>query len=704
MRAIIYVAATSALLSIAGCGFFHSALSISSLSYQEYVTMSEKMILTPQQASDLFPRSVDDTRALVAHATKAARYRMDELLAIPHKDRTYANTVQAFDRAQGYFYAVQGMFDMYNMTCVQELRDVVQSSLGAMKNTAIDLFEDKRVYEAFCAVSEQPGFFDSLSKEERYFFDDTMSKAVRKGLNLPADKLAQVQALQKEINELELKFAANIVARQDGIEVTEAELAGVKPDLIKSFKLLAKGKRFVGCDLSAYIGVTRYCTVAATRKALIAAYNNRGYPANQKVLKHMLALRHQVANLLGFKSFAALALDEYSAKTPEAVEQFLAAFVDRARKKVKNEIALLASDLPQNIELNADGSFNRWDYAFAANYYKEKHFSVDENVIAQYFPVDKTLSGLLGIYQKFFGLTFTQVQAPDVWHESVRQIKVERTSDKQLIGHIFLDLFPRPGKNMHAYCGTISPAHTKQVNGIRVVMPGVAMVSANFAQPQGDKPALLPFSDVSTFFHEFGHAMHGILASTPFMTMSIDGVKTDFVEMPSQMFEEWLFEPEVLREISSHYKTGEPLPADLIERKVALRKFASAQFILGQTEYSLLALRLHLGPDVDPDLLSEQLSKTYCPYIAYDGSLHHYAAFEHLTGYSAKYYVYLWSRVFAQDVFAHLKAAGLQEQAVGQQFVAGVFAPGGLKDPIDMLTDYLGRAPQQDAFMETMGL
>jgi thimet oligopeptidase len=704
MRAIVYVAATSTLLSIAGCGLFHRALSISTLSYEEYLAMSEKIIVTSQQASDLFPRSVSDTEALVAYSTKAARARIDEILAIPDKDRTYSNTVQAFDRALGCFYSVIGMFEMYNMTCVQELRDVVQSSLGAMKNATIDLFEDQRLYKAFCAVSEQSGFFDSLSKEERYFFDDTMSKALRKGLNLPADKLAQVQLLQKEINELELKFAANIIARKDGIEVTDEELAGVNPDLIKSFKLLENGKRFVGCDLSSYIGITRYCKVAQTRKALIAAYNNRGYPANEVVLKQMLALRHQVANVLGFKSFAALALDEYSAKTPEVVERFLAAFVDRAAKKVKNEIALLASDLPENIKLNADGSFNRCDYAFAANYYKEKHFSVDENIIAQYFPLDKALSGLLGIYQKFFGLTFTQVQAPDVWHESVRQIKVERTSDKQLMGYIFLDLFPRPGKNMHAYCGTISPSYTKKIDGIGVIMPGVAMVSANFAQPQGDKPALLPFSDVSTFFHEFGHAMHGILASTPFMTMSIDGVKTDFVEMPSQMFEEWLFEPEVLREISSHYKTGEPLPADLIERKVALRKFASAQFVLGQTELSLLSLRLHLGPDVDPKHLSEQLSKTYCPYIAYDDSLHHYAAFEHLTGYSAKYYVYLWSRVFAQDVFAHLKEAGLQEQSVGQKFVAGVFGPGGLKDPIEMLTDYLGRAPRQDAFMETMGL
>jgi thimet oligopeptidase len=691
------------MLSIVGCGMLNQS---ASASYEEYVRMLNNPITTAEQACKIFPQSIAEVKTLAINATRAARERLDALLAIAPEARTFANTVEAYDRIGGAFGSAKGVFEMLGLVCPEKpLRDAIHENFVVLKNSALDLFEDVRLYDAFQVLERQPGFFEKLTEAQRYYFNEVMRDFKRQGLNLPLENREKVQKLKKEINALTAAFSANVAGDKSGIEVLDEQLDGINPDVLKNLKKTADGKRFVGCDYPTYNEIMRFCTVGKTRKALRKAYNNRAYPVNDGVLKKVMKLRQELATLLGFENFAKLDIDGSMAHTVETVENFLKNLLDSARDKATKEFEMLAKDLAPGVALNADGTMNLWDFAFTSNYYKKKYFDVDEAVIAQYFPVDKALAGMLDVYQDFFGLRFEEVAPTAVWHPSVRLIKVTRVVDQKLLGHLFLDLYPRADKYTHACCGAVYPAFfTKDAEGVETEMPAVVMVVANFPKSKEGKPALLTFTDVTTFFHEFGHAMHTFLSKTPFMSTGIDAVKIDFVEMPSQMFESWMYQPEILQKISSHYETGKPLPIDLVNKKIALKKFASGNFVLGQLCYAQTSLQLYSNPKLAPEDLTTGLSREYFPFMSTGDMDHSYAAFEHLVGYGAKYYGYMWSRVFAQDVFDHLLASGLGDPKVGKRFADILFAPGGGKDPAQMLEEFLGRAPSQDAFMKSYGL
>jgi len=422
-------------------------------------------------------------------------------------------------------------------------------------------------------------------------------------------------------------------------------------------------------------------------------------------LRRLVAKRHELAVLLGFKNFAALDIDSEMAKSAERVENFLLDLIKKSTPKAKLEINLLLKELPIGITLDSNGRFDAWSLPYVKTCYKKKYLAIDEHEISEYFPVEKALDGVFSVYQQFLGLKFSISKPKWAWHEDVRLIQVNDANTSILRGYLYVDLYPRDNKYSHAcqsgFIPTIKNVKTGQIT------PSVALIIANFPKSTQDKPALLMFDDVLTFFHEFGHAMHNMLGSTELASHAGTAVKTDFVEMPSQMFEEWLYDKKVLQQMSCHYKTGQPLPDMLIDKLIALKQFDSGMFVLRQSVLSLYALKLFSnGENTDPHNLWQELSTNYVPFVRSEPESHFYASFGHLSSdmYASKYYNYLWAKVFALDVFYKVRKEGLLDAKVGRVLVDKILGKGGSVDPDILLKDYLGRDPNSDAFLKDLGI
>ncbi|MBA3954635.1 hypothetical protein H0X48_04940, partial [Candidatus Dependentiae bacterium] len=403
------------------------------------------------------------------------------------------------------------------------------------------------------------------------------------------------------------------------------------------------------------------------------------------------------AHIIGFKDYAHLDIDGEMAQTPEKVAAFLSELVTRCEQKVAQEVEHIKAHLPQHIKLTHN-QFKPWDRGFIENAYKKQYLALNETKIANYFPLEHTLDKLLEIYEQFFGVTFKKEPVAGLWHPEVELLKVYK--NQEFIGTVLLDLFPRAHKYSHACQVGIVPA----VRKANTLHPSVIVVIANFPKPTSTCPALLKRCDVITFFHEFGHALHSLLGITELASFSGAHVKTDFVEMPSQMLEQWMWDPQILKMVSKHYKTGEPLSDELIEAIEKVKNFNEGDHIQGQLFYSFFSLELFKAGSPESDVLWQELHKKLRPHIALYPESKGYAAFGHLMGYGAKYYAYLWSKVYALDLFAAIKKVGLLNTKMGERYSNDVLAPGGSQEPLILLQNFLGRAPNSDAFFKDLGV
>lgn len=371
--------------------------------------------------------------------------------------------------------------------------------------------------------------------------------------------------------------------------------------------------------------------------------------------------------------------------------------------KVKCELLELKKDLPENLVL-IDDKIKPWDMGFIKNQYKRKHLAIDEQLISEYFTQPETIKKLLGIYENFLGLRFEFKKVKGLWvkNKDLQTIAVYKKNSKKLIGYLILDLFARADKLPHAGAQiSIVPAVKNKL------CPAVSVVFTNLPKAQGAKPVLMTYEQVRTFFHEFGHAMHALLGKTELACHAGTNVKTDFVEMPSQMLEYWLAEAQTLAQISKHYQTGKALPKDLILKIIKSQNFDAGDFNLRQINLSLLSLELY-NADNNKDLeaLRSKLAMQTSDYLLYDPQDMSLASFMHVasSNYGSKYYSYLWSRVFACDIFAHIKEHGLDNPAIGKRYITEVLSKGGSCEPQELLVNFLSREPNQEAFKKALGI
>ena len=673
---------------------------------QDFAAMQERVINKPADMADVFPTTTTECTYYADCAIKRAKEALTTLLSISPEERTFDNTAGALDALVAPFGRVQAVLEFLCMVSPdKDIRETAQQASLSMQAFAVDAFMNPQLYTAFKDCAARCGA-NSLTQEEQYYLTEALAEFERDGLSLPADQLEEIKVLKKELNKLVSDFDMNINLDNSFVAVPQEALAGLEDNFIAQLKKDDAGLVVLGCDYPTYTEIMQNCSVSDTRKKLFQAFQNRAYPANDVLFEEIRAKRQAYAQKLGFASFAALDLANGMAKDEKTVETFLDALLKRSMPKAEQEYELLKTVRPAGVELDAQGRFFQWDVSYVWNQYKKQHFMIDEREIAQYFPVERALQGMLGIYENFLSLQFTVVKAPWLWHDEVMLLEVKQKTG-ELCGYLYLDLYPRANKYSHACCGSvIGRQWRKTAAGGRENIPGVAIVVANFPNATADMPALFKHSDVETFFHEFGHALHNMLGRTELASNSGTAVKRDFVEMPSQMFEEWMYDPAMLAQISGHYKTGEPLPAELVARKIALKCADSGRFVTRQCMLSLLSLQAHQAEKAHRSMyqLDQDIFETYAPHLVYDDAAHFYASFGHLGGYRARYYSYMWSKVFALDIFYQIKEQGLTNPAVGKRFADTVLARGGSCDPSDFIEEFLGRKPNQKAFLDNFGM
>lgn len=663
------------------------------------------IITNAQEAIALFPTTPDQIKQNVQQAQENTKRNLGTIIKLNPEERTFANTAKALDVSEEAFSIKAGPIQVVQYVHPdQAMRDASKKAIIELQQFAIDNFSNNiELYRAFQEYVQGNAQRESLNDEQQYFIKETMKAFKRAGLDLPEEKRNQVADLKKKIAELALEFDTNINADKSSIIATREELAGLDDDFINTLKHTQDGTYTLFCDYPTLAMVMDHCTVVKTRKNFYRAFVNRAYPKNVAILEKIITLRDQLAKLIGFASYAHFDIDEQMAKSPYRVQQFLDDLVVKAHKKTEKEFNQWRANLPQGVTLTENKKIKPWDLSFIKEQYKQRHLKLDDRKVAEYFPMENTVKELLDIYQQFFSLKFKEVPASGAWHEDVKLIEVRNASDNVLYGYLFLDLHPRPNKYSHA-------AHTSIMHGKKnkkemIVQPTISVVLANFPKSTATKPSLLKHDDVTTFFHEFGHAMHSLLGATELASFAGTQVKADFVEMPSQMLEEWMYEPEILNKVSSHYQTGNPLPEVMIKRLKQLKTFDSGNFITRQSFLSQAALDFYKeGAHKDTTNIYHDLYRKFNKHVALDPYYHQHASWGHLTGYASKYYGYLWARVFAADLFEQIKKYGLLNPEIGRKYKDTVLAKGGSIEPDKLLRNFLGREPNQEAFMKQMGL
>ncbi len=658
-------------------------------------------IRTIEEIVRLFPTSKNEFEKEVD--TVCLRIQEDLKSIYAAKHRTFDNTMRQLDLASERLAIIGAVAQVLSLVSPDEtIRTASQEASMKLAAFAVDnftlnekLFRACEEYETL--IQKSP---ESLNDEQKYYIKETMRAFRRSGLQLPKDKPVLVRSICKELAALETQFEMNIAANQRTIEVTKKELAGLDEMFINNLKKNETGLYVLSTDYPTFTKVMEQCSISNTRKKMLQQYTNVGYPANYEALTKLIDLRDQLAKLLGYPSYAAYDIENMMAKTPERAQSFVDRVLQKALPKMFQEFEEFKKDLPEGVTLTPDGKFYPWDITYVINRYKKKHFNVNEAELNEFFPIDHTLPALFSIYEKFFGISFKKLTAPKVWHEDVEFWAAYK--EEHYLGTILLDLYPRPYKYTDAAEAAIVPT-LKMADGQQY--PAVILVIANFPPPQDGRPALLTRQDVKDFFHEFGHAIHGLLGATELAQFSGTNVKADFGEMPSQMLEQWMLQPEILKMVSCHYQTKKPLPDDIINNIIKMKNFQSGHHITRQLFLASESLAF-FGPGAHKDIeaIDRSLSENIRTNIYYDPEDHYYCSFIHLTGYGSRYYGYMWSQVFALDLFSYTKPYGLCSSMIGEKYIRAILAPGGSKEPEEMLHTFLGREPNEDAFFKDLGI
>lgn len=670
-----------------------------------FISTGTKMkckIESAQDAINLFPKTVGDIEKLKRESINIIKNKVDTIIAIPKESRNFANCAKEIDNIINTLNtsaAICGTIKYISPS--EELRLQASKALVEIECFYIDYVNSNvALYKSLKEYSESKNFKpESLTQEEKYFISETLKSFEENGLNLPQEQIEKIKALQKDISQISLEFSTNINSDQSCIKVIIDELNGLDSDFINSLKK-EDNLYIVSLDYPTYFNVMKNCTISETRKKLWITFVNKAVEKNIAILENLIEKRDKLAKLLQFNSYADLDLNSQMAKDIKTVEDFLNNLLSKANVKAEKEFEELKVNLPDNIKLSKDNKLFPWDIGFIIEKIRNTKYNVSSEEVAKYFPMENTVKKLLNIYESFFKLKFKETPVNNLWDENIKLVEVHK--DNKILGYLFLDLYPRPFKYSHA-CEISIVNPQKNIDGS--TCPGVAVVIANFTKPTSNKPSLLKHNEVETFFHEFGHAIHTILGATHMASFAGTNVKRDFVELPSQMLEEWIWDKEIIKYISCHYQTNQPMPNDLIEKIITLKKFGTGLHVQRQIMLSFLSLNLFKdGANKDIKQIYKNLHESIIKQITFNPDDNFFVSFSHLTGYGAKYYGYLWSKVFALDLFSEIKKHGLLNPEIGKKYTSTVIGKGGSRDPNLLLKDFLGREPNQDAFLENLGL
>lgn len=640
----------------------------------------------------------------IQDAVKRADEAVAKIIAVPDAQRNFDNTLGALDDLSVRLDTETSMtmFQQYVSTNAQE-RDDARAAEEFVTNWSIELGKREDLYKAIKAYADSK---PSLEGEQKRLLDFTMRDYRRAGMMLEPAPRNRLKEIEIELSKLGIEFEQSIAEDQTKVPLLVSELPGVPKDVLDRHVRIGD-MILIGLDGPTYGGIMDYCTNPNTRQKCWTLYRRRAGQKNVRTLEKIVKLRAEAATLLGYKNTVDFEVEPRMAKNSEVVAKFYNDLIPVVRKKAEADMAELL-EFKKAQTKNAKATFDPWDYAFYKNLLREKKYAVDSEKVKEYFPMESVVNGLLRVSQDVFQIELkdvtaraTQMNMP-LWHPDVKLYQVVDKASKEVLGHMYTDLYPRENKYTHAACWGLVP---RKVWSDGTVQKPVAALVCNFSKPTADKPSLLPHDEVETFFHEFGHGLHQMLTETKYGRFSGTATARDFVEAPSQMLENWVWDATVLKTFAKHYKTGEVLPDKLLNGMKAARTLGSGIETQGQIFLGNMDQAFHTVPDgvVDTTKVANEVYEKSTLYKAVPGTFFQ-ASFGHLVGYEGAYYGYLWSLVYAQDMFTRFEEKGILSSEAGLYYRKKILARGGSMDEMDMLRDYLGREPKMDAFLKHLGL
>ncbi|WP_428039391.1 M3 family metallopeptidase [Candidatus Avelusimicrobium fimicolum] len=638
----------------------------------------------------------------LAPAEAAARVKLEKdlaaLIAIPQAERTFENTIMGYERAFDNYGNALGMSGFLSYVSTdKQFRDAANDLQMQISQYMVDVATRRDVYKA---IREYTDTNPRLDPVQAKLVKEMLIGFKNSGMDLNDADLEKFKALNKEKAEYIIKFDKNIQEYKDPLAVTQEQLQGLGEDYIQKLSKTDDGKYLVTLDYPDYVPFMQNADDEQARKELEFKFNRRGGQENVELLEKTLTLRREIARLLGYKNHAELRLEDRMAKNPKTVMAFLKDLQKKlkplGKKEDKEMIAYKNSKTGKNSR-----TLYSWESGYWSNKFRKENLELDSEKIKEYFPSQVVIDGMLDLFGGVFGITFEPVDIP-VWHPDVKAFKIKDKASGELVAYFYMDLYPREGKYKHAACFGLVEGEEKQDGTYQI--PFVAIV-ANLNKPSGDTPSLLKHSEVETLFHEFGHVLHNALTKAKYSAFSGTSVSWDFVEAPSQMLERWAWDPQVLKKISKHYKTGEALPDDLIKRMIAAKNFGAGGMYLRQDFFAQYDMTLHTA-DTTPDTtkLYFELTKKIRGLPLTKGTIPQ-ASFGHIMGgYDAGYYGYLWSEVIAEDFFGEFKKNGIFNPETGLKFRREILEKGGTLDEEKMVENFLGRPADNKPFLKSIGL
>jgi len=638
--------------------------------------------------------SPGDITRMSTTVIEQANASLNGIVTTPPEQRTFNNTVLNFDRVMSdYLDTVQPLSLMGYVYPDAEISAEGMSAEEATKIFKTATYSRRDLYNA---IKEQV----PRTPEESRLYNVTIREFKRNGLNLPEDRLALVRAMKANLSGLESQYTANLNNDDTKLEFTAEELSGVPASSLATFNQTASGEYIVTLKYPDYLAVMTYTVNNETRKNMYAANLNRQADKNTALLEEAIVLREKIAKELGYNTWADYRLDGRMAENSNSVMAFLSSMKEPLMEKNKSELAELL-EIKERLDPNAT-AIDPWDIAYLLEKQQKEKYAYDKEKVREYFPLEAVLQGIFSTYGSLFGIQFDEMKSTQVWSPEVQLFRVSNQSDNSTIGYLYLDLFPREGKYDHFCENSLIKGRMK--NDVYAV-PVVAIIG-NVHAPNGDTPSLLTPDEIETILHETGHAMHDILTTAPYGTLSGTNVEMDFVETPSQTLEEWAWDPQVLESFSGHYtNTKQKIPSELITKVIAARDVGLGNKYSSMLAYSLEDMRFHSAEG--PVNTTDVWFQTYREILGMEplAGTHQPATFGHLMGdYDAGYYGYLWSKVYALNILNDFKKSGMTNRTEGMKFRHEILSKGNMADGNEILVNFLGTKPGVEALYQRLGI
>ncbi len=624
---------------------------------------------------------------------------------------TFKNTLEALEYSGQQLDRVSSVF--FNLNSAEtnkEIQRIAQEVSPMLSEFSNDITLNQKLFQRIKSVYGQKDQLD-LTTEQQTLLDKKYKHFSRNGANLPEDKKKRLREIDTDLAKLSLKFGENVLAETNKYEMhlqKESDLDGLPEGEKEAAAQLAKSRDKEGwlitLDYPSYIPFMKYAKNRDLRKKLALAFGSKGFHGNEldnreNILK-IVKLRYERANLLGYKTHAHFVLEERMAETPQKVHVFLNELLEKAKPAAEREFKEL-----EDFAKGLDGidRLEKWDGSYYSEKLKQKLFDLDDEKLKPYFKLENVISGVFQVAQKLYGLQFEEVYDVEKYHE---EVKTYRVIDDQgdLIAIFYADFHPRAGKRGGAWMTSFKPQYIKDGKNERPQISNVC----NFTKPTATKPSLLTFNEVTTLFHEFGHGLHGMLANTTYPSLSGTSVYWDFVELPSQIMENWCFEKEALELFATHYKTGEIIPMDLVKKIKESATFQEGLATLRQLSFGLLDMSWHgSDPSGITDVKASE-NKAFEGTDLYPNTPETCmsTSFSHIFqgGYSSGYYSYKWAEVLDADAFAYFKEKGIFDREVATKFKENVLSKGGTEKPMTLYKRFRGREPKLEPLLERAGL